>query len=288
MNDKSLAGTTCAITGPTSGIGRATALALGERGARLLLLCRSPGKGAELARELQALGADSAVVQCDLSSLQAVAQAAARVRELAPQLDLLINNAGVVNAARRLSADGLEEMFAVNHLAHFLLTTRLLPALQGAPAARIVHVASNAHHFVRGFDFDDYNWERRRYRTFAAYGHSKLANILFNRALARRLQGTAITTNALHPGAVATGMGTNNGGFARFTMLLMKPFFLSPEQGASTSIYLATAPALAGRSGGYYRRCKPEQAKPWAEDDAAAERLWALSEQLLAERGLAA
>lgn len=287
MNDKPLSGKICAITGPTSGVGRATALALGERGAHLLLLCRSVEKGEALARELRERGAGAQVVQTNLSSLQSVAQAAEQVRTLAPRLDRLINNAGVVNSARRESVDGLEEMFAVNHLAHFLLTLRLLPALESAENARIVHVASGAHAFVRGFDFDDYNWRSRRYRTFAAYGHSKLANILFNRALAHRLADTPVVTNALHPGAVATGMGSNNGTFGRIAMQLLRPFLLSPEQGARTSVYLATALEAAAHRGDYFIKCKPAQPKPWARDDVAAERLWQLSEQLLAERGLA-
>jgi retinol dehydrogenase 12 len=287
MNTKPLAGKICAITGPTSGVGRATALALGDQGARLLLLCRSREKGEQLVQELQARGAQAEVVQTNLSSLQSVAAAAQRVSELAPQLDLLINNAGVVNSKRQVTVDGLEEMFAVNYLAPFLLTRRLLPALQAAPAARIVHVASDAHNFVRGFDLSDYNWERRPYRTFKAYGHSKLGNILFNRSLARRLQDTPVITNALHPGAVATGMGSNNGGFASVVMGLLKPFFLSPEQGARTSVYLAADPAAAAHRGEYFIKCKPVRPKPWAEDDVVAEKLWALSEKLLAERGLA-
>lgn len=287
MSGKPLAEKVCAITGPTSGIGRATALALGERGAHLLLLCRGPEKGEALARELRDRGARADVVHADLASLRSVAEAARQVLERSPQLDLLINNAGLVNNARRETEDGLEEMFAVNHLAHFLLTLRLLPALCAAPAARIVHVASDAHHFVRGFDFDDYNWSRRRYRTFPAYGHSKLANILFNRALARRLADTSVVTNALHPGAVASGMGSNNGSLGKIAMTLLRPFFLTPEQGARTSVYLATAPEVAAHRGEYFIKCKPAQPKPWARDDAAAERLWRLSEQLLAERNLA-
>ena len=288
MDSKPLAGKNCAITGPTSGVGRATALTLAERGAQLLLLCRSPEKGETLARAVRERGAQAQVVPVNLSSLQSVAQAAEQVRAHAPRLDVLINNAGLVNSARRETVDGLEEMFAVNHLAHFLLTLRLLPALQAAAGARIVHVASDAHNFVRGFDFEDYNWQRRRYRTFSAYGHSKLANILFNRELARRLTGTAVFSNALHPGAVATGIGSNNGGFGRLAMWLLRPFFLTPEQGASTSVYLAGDPGAGAFNGEYFVRCKPAQPKPWACDDAAAARLWTLSEQLLAERNLAA
>ena len=287
MESKPLAGKTCAITGPTSGVGRATAMALAERGARLLLLCRSLEKGELLASALRERGAEAQVIETNLSSLHSVADAAEQVATLAPRLDLLINNAGTVNSARRESEDGLEEMFAVNHLAHFLLTLRLLPALKAADSARIVHVASDAHNFVRGFDFDDYNWQRRRYRTFQAYGHSKLANILFNRELSRRLADSTVISNALHPGAVATGIGSNNGGFGKVAMWLLRPFFLTPEQGARTSIYLASTPEAGAFRGEYFIKCKSVQPKPWARDDAAAQRLWTLSEQLLAERNLA-
>lgn len=285
MRDSSMAGKTIIITGPTQGIGRATAHALAARGARLLLLCRNIDKGRQLAAELDGHGGVE-VVEADLARLQSVAEAAARVLELAPRIDVLINNAGVVNSQRRETVDGLEEMFAVNHLAHFLLTTRLLPALP-APA-RLVHVGSGAHAMVRGFDFDDYNWQRRRFRTFPAYGHSKLANLLFNRALARRLQGSGVTSNTLHPGAVATSMGSNNGTLGKVAMVLLKPFFLTPEQGASTSVYLATDPAAAAHNGEYFIKCKPVRPRPWAEDDVAAERLWTLSETLLRERSLLA
>lgn len=283
MRDSSMAGKTCVITGPTQGIGRATAHGLAERGARLLLLCRNVEKGRALAAELKGEGGVE-VIETDLARLQSVAQAAAQVLELAPRIDVLINNAGTVNNQRRETVDGLEEMFAVNYLAHFLLTTRLLPALS-APA-RVVHVGSGAHAMVRGFDFDDYNWQRRRYRTFPAYGHSKLANLLFNRALAKRLAGSGVTSNTLHPGAVATGMGSNNGTLGKVAMLLLKPFFLTPEQGAQTSVYLATDPAASAFNGEYFIKCKPARPRPWAEDDAAAERLWSLSETLLRERQL--
>lgn len=283
MTHPSMAGKVCAITGPTAGVGRATALELGKRGAQLLLLCRNAEKGAALAAELAGDGAQAQVVQMDMTSLASVAEAAARVAELAPRLDVLINNAGVVNTARRETRDGFEEMFGVNHLAHFLLTTRLLPNLQAAPAARIVHVSSMAHKFIGPFDFDDYNWTRRKFRSFAAYGQSKLANLLFNRKLARELAGTCVSTNALHPGAVATSLGTQNGGLiSKVVPLLLKPFFLTPEQGARTSIYLACDTAAAAYNGEYFDKCRPIVPKANALDDAAAERLWTLSEQLVA------
>jgi len=286
--DKPLAGLTCAITGPTRGIGLPTALSLGERGARVLLLCRSRDKGEAVARQLRARGAEGIVVEVDLTSLDSVAQAAARVRELAPRLDLLVNNAGVLNHERRLSVDGLEESFAVNFLAHFLLTTRLLPSLRAAPAARVVHVSSNTHVISRGFDFEDYNWERRRFFSIRAYAHTKLAILLFNRGLSRRLAGTRITSNALHPGIVGTGMGTDQPLVGRFLTALVKPIFLTPEQGARTSIYLASSPEAAAHHGQYFVRCRPARPSRFAQDDAAADRLFRLGESLLAERGLGA
>ncbi len=285
MNDRSMAGKICAITGPTSGIGRATALALGRKGARLILLCRSAAKGAALVAELKTLGAEAEVIETDLSSLHSVGRAAERLTARAPQLDVLINNAGLINDRRRETLDGLEEMFAVNHLSHFLLTNRMLYSLRAAPAGRIVHVGSAAHGFVKGFDFDDYGWHARRWGTMRAYGHSKLANLLFNRSLSLRLGAIGtVTSNVLHPGAVASNMGSNNGWVGKLGMAVVKPFFLSPERGAETSIYLASAPEAAKYRGEYLIKCRPARPKPWAEDDAAAERLWALSTALLAER----
>jgi NAD(P)-dependent dehydrogenase (short-subunit alcohol dehydrogenase family) len=283
---RGLRGQTVAITGPTSGVGRATALALADQGARLFLLCRDAAKGQAVVREIRARGADATLLIADLGSLASVDQAALQLRELVPRLDVLINNAGVFLGKRITTPDGLEEMFAVNHLAHFLLTRRLLPALMAAPAARVIHVSSGAHAFGGAFDSDDYNWTRRRFRMFAAYGASKLANLLFNLSLAQRLAGTQVTSNALHPGAVATGLGKRDGAIANLIPLLLKPFFLTPEQGARTSIFLATDPGVARSQGQYFVKCAPRQPHPWAQDSSSAARLWTLSERLLAERGI--
>jgi retinol dehydrogenase-12 len=287
-SDLPLQGKTCVITGPTRGIGRPTALWLAARGARVLLLCRDRQKGDALARELAERGGQGVVVPVDLASLRSVAQAAAQVRELAPRLDVLINNGGVLNHERRLSADGFEEMFGVNLLAHFLLTKELLPSLQAAPAGRIVQVSSNTHTILRGFDHDDYNWERRRFISFRAYAHSKLGILLFNRALARRLADTPVITNALHPGIVSTGMGTDHPALGGLLTPLVRPLFLTPEEGAMTSVFVATSPSVARHRGAYFVDCRPARPSRAVENDAAAERLFQLGERLLAAHGFAA
>jgi len=285
MSPWSLQGKTVLLTGATSGIGLAAAEALAVRGARLVLTARNPVRAeAAVARIRESRpGTDSDVLAADFASLAEVAAAARRFLASGRPLDVLLNNAGLMNTSRKTSRDGFEEMLAVNHLAPYLLTRLLLPRLQEAGRARIVHVASNAHAFCKGIDFDDLQLERR-FRAFPAYGHSKLANILFNAELARRIAGSGVTTNALHPGAVATGIGTNNGGLsARIVPLLMKPFFRSPAKGAETAVWLADSAAVEGLSGGYYHDCRPIEPKPWGRDAAAAARLWDVSEQLVGE-----
>jgi NAD(P)-dependent dehydrogenase (short-subunit alcohol dehydrogenase family) len=187
------------ITGPTAGIGRSAALKLAGQGAVLTLLCRNPQKAEAVKKEVVAAGGkDVNVVALDMASLASVREAAHDCLELGRPIDVLLNNAGLMNTRRRVSADGYEETLAVNHFAPFLLTGLLLPALQQAPRARIVNVASAAHAFVRGMNFDDMQAEKN-YKAFREYGRSKLANILFTRSLAQRLAGQPITVNALHP-----------------------------------------------------------------------------------------
>ena len=270
------------ITGPTSGIGEVCALQLAKQGAQLSLLCRSVDKGQALAQRItDAGGAATTVVELQMASLDSVRAAATRLLELGNPIDILLNNAGVVNTQRQETVDGYEETFAVNHLAPFLLTGMLLPLLEAAAPARIVNVASDAHHFVRGMDFDDLQSEHG-YKTFTVYGRSKLANILFNRRLAQLLDPNVITVNALHPGAVATGIGKQNGGWmASVIPALLRPFFRSPERGASTSLYLCESEGLNGLTGGYYVMSKLTDPKPWACDDEAASRLWTCSEALV-------
>ena len=268
------------ITGATAGIGRSTAHALAAQGATLTLLNRNPAKAEELAEELVDAGATPpTLITMDMASLDSVRQAAEACLALARPIDILVNNAAVVNTTRRESEDGFEETLAVNHFAPFLLTGLLLPALLDAPGSRIVNVASDAHSFVRSMGFEDMQAEKD-YKTFREYGRSKLANILFTRSLASRLAGRDITVNCLHPGAVATSLGSQNEGLlARLLPMLLKPFFRSPDKGAETSLYLCTSDAVAAISGAYFVNCQVKAAKPWAEDDDAAEELWRYTEE---------
>lgn len=277
MNDKHIA-----ITGPTAGIGRHTSLDLARRGAKLTLFCRNPDKAALLRQEIVDQGStEPRIILMDMADLSSVRRAADEFLALNEPLDILLNNAGVVNTSRKETVDGFEETLAVNHFAPFLLTGLLLPALQQAESARIVNVASDAHAFVKHMGFEDMQAEKG-FRTFREYGRSKLANILFTRELAKRLQGQAITVNCLHPGAVATSLGKQNGGFMSTVLpRLLKPFFRTPEQGAQTSIYLCTSDKVADISGEYFAKSKLAKAKAWGRDDSAAERLWAYTQETI-------
>jgi NAD(P)-dependent dehydrogenase (short-subunit alcohol dehydrogenase family) len=270
------------ITGPTAGIGRSAALTLASRGAVLTLLCRNRDKADQLAQEIEAAGGESpAIVIMDMAELDSVRRAGEQVIANGRPVDVLLNNAGVIHTQRRVTADGFEETLAVNHFAPFLLTGELMPALQQSPAARIVNVASDAHAFVRNMGFDDMQ-AQHNYRVFREYGRSKLANILFTRELAQRLKGSDVTVNCLHPGAVSTSLGTQNGGFmARVLPALLKPFFRSPDKGAETSVYLCADEDAGAYSGEYFVDCKVRQPKPWARDPKAARELWRYTEQTL-------
>ena len=214
----------------------------------------------------------------DMAELDSVRQAAEKLLGASSRLDVLLNNAGVVNTSRKQTIDGFEETLAVNHFAPFLLTGKLLPLLQSTESARIVNVASDAHAFVRSMGFEDMQAEGS-FKTFREYGRSKLANILFTRSLAQRLEGQSSTVNCLHPGAVATSLGSQNEGLlSRWLPLLLKPFFRSPDKGAETSIYLCSSEDVASTSGAYFVNCKQVEPKPWARDEEAAQRLWQYTE----------
>ena len=250
---RSMTGRTCMITGASSGIGRHTALALARLGATLVLVCRDRGRGEDTVAEIRRETGNEAVrlMLADLSSQQSVRVLAREFLDGGQPLHVLINNAGVVNLRRTLTVDGIETVFAVNHLAYFLLTHLLLERLKASAPARIVNVASHAHRFG-GMNFDDLEGARR-YRPMRIYGQSKLANILFTYELARRLDGTPMTANAVHPGWVGSNFGREGdmGPFIGAAMVVARPFSISSAAGARTSIYLASSPDVADVTGQY-------------------------------------
>jgi len=279
-------GKTVVVTGGNSGIGFETASALAAMGARVLVTARNADKGraavAELAQRLDGEGQFQLVV-FDLADLSSVRRGAAEILELAPRLDVLVNNAGVVLSERAETVDRLEATFATNHLGPFLLTNLLLARIRESAPSRIVNVASTAHASARkGIPFDDLQSEKH-YAGMRVYGRSKLANILFTLELARRLEGSRVTANSLHPGTVRTGYGADGDarGLLAFGIKISSPFFLSPANGARTSIYLASSPDVAGVSGEYFVKCRPKEPKRWAQDPDAARRLWQVSEELV-------
>lgn len=273
----------CLITGVTSGIGKETALGLARRGMRVAIVGRDADRTRATADWIKReAGTDQvSFLLADLSSQTDVRKVAREVRERYPRLDVLVNNAGAIFTRRETTVDGFERTWALNHLAYFLLTHELLGLLKASAPARIVNVASTMH--TGGIiDFNDLQGEKR-YRGIRAYSQSKLANVLFTYALARRLEGTGITANCLHPGGVATGFGQNTPGALKLLMKLAKPFLITAEQGAATSIYLASSPDVEGASGGYFAKCKPARSSAASRDEALQERLWALSLRQVAQ-----
>jgi NAD(P)-dependent dehydrogenase (short-subunit alcohol dehydrogenase family) len=272
------------VTGATRGLGLATVRALIGQGHCVILHGRDERQGRAVLAQLNAErpAHPPQLLLADFRSLAEVRELARACIACAPRLDVLINNAGGAFFSRQLTRDGFEATFAVNHLAPFLLTKLLLPRLEASTPARIVNVASAAHR-GQALDFDDL-MSAHEYKVMRAYGRSKLANILFTRALARRLAGQAVTANALHPGVVNTRIGQNNL-FARLIGRVLMPVIgISPEEGARTSVFLATAAEVAGTSGGYFARCEPRQlaTAPEAVADEVCDRLWNVSEALVA------
>jgi NAD(P)-dependent dehydrogenase (short-subunit alcohol dehydrogenase family) len=272
-------GKTIVITGATSGIGRIAAGRLAEMGARLVLVARDRTRGeATLAAMREKGGGPHSIHYADLSLLAEVKRVGAEIAAAEPRIDVLINNAGSLFNTRSVTEDGLERTFATNHMAYFVLTHMLLERLKGSAPARIVNTASGAHK-GRSLDFSDLQNEHG-YAMQKVYGRSKLANILFTRELARRLAGTGVTANCLHPGFVTTGLGQrDNGMFGALVWIAMR-FAGRPERGAETIVYLANSPEVAGTSGEYFYDCRPARPSREAQDDATACRLWAESEHI--------
>jgi len=273
-------GKICLVTGATSGIGLVTAQALAHQGATVVLVGRNPERGAATISRIQQETGNPRV-ECliaDLSAQAQVRQLAGEFQRRFPRLDVLMNNAGAFFSRRGLSVDGLEMTLALNHLASFLLTQLLLDTLKASASARIVNVSSDAHRGAQ-FDFADPQGAHR-YRGWRAYSQSKLANLLFTYELARRLAGTGITTNAVHPGFVATGFGHNNRGLYALCIRVAQLTALSPAQGAETLIYLATSPEVEGVTGTYFVKKRPVESAMASYDQATAQRLWQLSAEL--------
>ncbi len=283
-------GKVCVVTGANSGIGKETALGLAQLGATVVLVCRSQERGAAALAEIkQRSGNDSvALLVADLSSERQVRRVAAAYRQQFDRLDVLVNNAALARRKRAVTENGVELTLAVNHLAPFLLTNLLLDRLKASAPARVVTVSSAAHKDAE-INFADLQGGQR-YATFGfgAYSQSKLANVLFTYELARRLEGTGVTANCLHPGVVATGIFRDTPLWLRTGLALARPLILGSVQGADTVLYLATAPEVAEVSGRYFEKRKPVQSSPLSYDTEVARRLWEVSEALTTASGQAA
>ena len=280
MTASSMTGSTVLVTGGTGGIGRATALGLARMGANVAITGRDAARAEHTAREIRsATGVQVDVFLADHSGQAEVRRLADEVLQRLPRIDVLVNNVGGYWNTRHVTADGLERTFAVNHLAPFLLTDLLLTRLQQRDHARVVTVASHAHAQGR-IDFDDLQCERS-YSGARAYNQSKLANVLFSYELARRLQGSAVTANAVHPGVVSTSLGAEDPGRTqRLLVPVLRPFMKSAERGAATSIHVASAPQLQGVTGRYFTNSQPRKSSPRSHDQGVATRLWRASANL--------
>jgi NAD(P)-dependent dehydrogenase (short-subunit alcohol dehydrogenase family) len=275
-------GKICMVTGANAGIGKETALALARMGAEVVMVCRNQERGEAARSEISRLSDNERVrlMQADFSSQQSIRDLAAAFRKQYDRLDVLVNNAGAIYTERSLTVDGLECTFATNHLGYFLLTNLLLDVLKASAPARIVNVASEAHKRGGGLRFDDLQCEAEAYSGFPVYGRSKLANILFTFELARRLEGTGVTANCLHPGVVASNFGTNTPGFFKLLVRMVQPFMISSEKGAETSVFLASSPEVEGVSGKYFARKRAVRARKRAYNEADQRRLWEISAEL--------
>jgi NAD(P)-dependent dehydrogenase (short-subunit alcohol dehydrogenase family) len=283
LNMADMTGRICVITGATRGIGRATAEGLVRLGASVVLICRRQQDGEEVSRELTPSGVPPEVVVADLSSQSSIRSAAEQIRSRWPRLQVLINNAGVFTRRRELTVDGMETQFAVNHLAYFLLTNLLLDQLKAGAPSRIINVSSGAHAGAT-IEFENLQGERD-YHGGEAYARSKLANILFTYELARRLRGTGVTANCLHPGVIATRLLASYMGIPAAGGALARTFGAKPEKGAETILYLASSPEVEGLSGKYFSHGKPVSSSPESYDETTGRRLWEISERLTGIKG---
>jgi retinol dehydrogenase-14 len=275
-----MTGRTVLVTGATGGIGRATAAGLAALGARVGIVGRDVSRSEAAAQQVRAVGGQVDVFVADVSSQDEVRRLADEVLAAYPRLDVLVNNVGGYWATRHTTVDGLEHTFAVNHLAPFLLTNLLLDRLRASAPARVVTVSSGAQ-ALGSIDFDDLQGEQD-YSGQRAYNQSKLANVMFTYELARRLAGSGVTANVLHPGVVRTNFGREDSQMWMKLMLpVIRPFMKSPERGAATSVYLASAAEVEGVTGRYFANSKPKTSSKASQDTTAAARLWDVSAELV-------
>ena len=280
MGERDISGERILITGANSGIGKATALKLAQKGAHVILVARSRSRGESALKEIiDKTGNESVeMMLADLSSQRSIRQLAEDFKSKFDRLDVLINNAGGIFGKRRLTEDGIEWTFAVNHLAYFLLTNLLLDVIKKSTTARIINVASEAHR-VASLNLDDINKENG-YGFFSAYGESKLANIMFTYELARRLKDSHVTVNCVHPGVVRTRFGSSASPVFRFLTRIASVCYLSAAKGAETSVYLATSDEVEGVTGKYFIRKEPVQSSSESYNRELARKLWNVSANL--------
>uniref|UniRef100_A0A8C6SYS5 Retinol dehydrogenase 12, like n=1 Tax=Neogobius melanostomus TaxID=47308 RepID=A0A8C6SYS5_9GOBI len=272
-----LDGKTVVITGANTGIGKEAAIDLAKRGARVIMACRDMERGQAALKEVVESSANEnvACMKLDLSDTKSIREFADNINKGEEKLNILLNNAGVMVCPYGKTADGFEMQIGVNHMGHFLLTYLLLDLIKKSAPARIINVSSVAHRFG-SINLEDINSEKS-YDKNGAYAQSKLANVLFTRSLAKRLEGTGVTAYSLHPGVVQTDLCRHLNGPQKFVMKVISPFTKSSTQGAQTSIYCAVEPSLDKESGGYYSDCAPAKCSAKAQDDDMAQRLWELS-----------
>jgi NAD(P)-dependent dehydrogenase (short-subunit alcohol dehydrogenase family) len=279
-------GKICLVTGATNGIGKATAQALAQMGATVVIVGRNPAKCAAAVSEIKHISGNDAVeaLIADLSIMAEVRQVAEQFKAKYQKLHVLVNNAGAAFGKRQVTSEGFEKTFALNHLNYFLLTNLLLDTLKASAPARIVNVSSDAHKGVQ-LDFDNLHSEKG---SFDTYGRSKFAVVVFSYELARRLSGTGVTCNVLHPGLVRTGFASNLGALPSAAIdFLMRFVGMTPEQGALTSVYLATSPAVQNVSGKYWEKSKAVPSARATYDEATWTRLWEISDKMVGSRAIA-
>ena len=274
---------TILITGATNGIGKAAAIKFAESAKSIAFTYRNEELAEDLKNEMQKINPNLSINSffCDFSVQDSIRECADKIKNDLKAIDLLINNAGVVNTEYSETIDGIENTFAVNHLGYFLFTNLLLDLVKKESESRIINVSSAAHHFVKGMQWDDLNYKDDFKMGLKAYGQSKLGNILFTKQLAKKLQKDGVTVNAIHPGGVNTSLGNqNNSLLGRVLKIILKPFFRSPLKGANTIIYLAEIDGLS-ITGAYWVDGRVAKTSHYSKNEAEAEKLWKLSEKLV-------